>query len=90
MVMSFPREHLEFAIWYLNERLYIRSIHNSDYTITAIGLEYLEGELPSNHALSKLLRAPEQVATPGGAPAEAQADADAAYSLALVGRRVMP
>jgi hypothetical protein len=88
MVMSFPREHLEFAIWYLHERLYVRTIHNSDYTITAIGLEYLESELPSNHALSKLLRAPERVATPGDVAAQTRTDAE--YSLALVGRRALP
>jgi curved DNA-binding protein len=87
-VMSFPREHLEFAIWYLSERQYIRSIHNSDHAITAIGLEYLESELPSNHALSKLLHAPEQVMTTGPAVAP-KTDAEPEHSLALISRPAM-
>jgi hypothetical protein len=88
VVMSFPRERLEFAIWYLNERQYIRSIHNSDHAITAIGLEYLESELPSNHALSKLLRASEPVMTTAPAVAP-NSDAESEHSLALVSRKAI-
>jgi DnaJ domain len=84
-VMSFPRECLEFAIWYLKERQYIHSIQNSDHAITAIGLEYLESELPANHALSKLLRASEQVMTTGPAVA-LKTDMESEHCLALVGR----
>ena len=57
-VMSFPREHLEFAIWFLLEKQYIRPGNTSDYSITAAGVEYLEAEAPSNGVLSKLLDAP--------------------------------
>ncbi len=57
-VMSFPREHLEFAIWFLREKLFIRLGNHSDYVITATGAEYLESEVPANGVLSKLLHAP--------------------------------
>ena len=56
-VMSFPREHLEFAIWFLREKQYIRTGNNSDYYIAAAGVEYLESEVPSKGILSKLLHA---------------------------------
>ena len=55
--MSFPREHLEFGIWFLLEKQYIRSGDHSDYCIAAAGVEYLESEVPSNRILSKLLQA---------------------------------
>jgi hypothetical protein len=79
--MSFPREHLEFAIWFLREKEYIRSGNHSDYVISAIGLEYLESEVPSNGVLGKLLHAPQ--ATASSAPTTAETGS----SLALVRAR---
>jgi len=80
-VMSFPREHLEFAIWFLREKQYIRAGDHSDYVISAIGVEYLESEVPSNGILSKLLHAPQ---TPASAPT---APEDAGHAMALVRAR---
>jgi len=80
-VMAFPREHLEFAIWFLREKQYIRPGDHSDYVISASGVEYLESEVPSNGILSKLLHAPQ---TPAGAPTGAE---NAAHALALVRAR---
>ena len=80
-VMSFPREHLEFAIWFLREKEYIRTGDHSDYVISAVGLEYLESEVPSNGVLSKLLHAPQAAAGRSTAPE------DAAHALALVRTR---
>jgi len=80
-VMSFPREHLEFAIWFLREKQYIRPGDHSDYVISAIGAEYLESEVPSNGILSKLLQAPQAAAS---APTAAE---NAGHALALVRAR---
>lgn len=80
-VMSFPREHLEFAIWFLREKQFIRPGDHSDYVITAIGVEYLEVELPSHGNLSKLLHAPQ----PGAS--EPNPDTDGSHTLALVRTR---
>ncbi|HUJ24021.1 MAG TPA: DnaJ domain-containing protein [Bryobacteraceae bacterium] len=79
-VMSFPREHLEFAIWFLREKEYIRTGNHSDYSIAAAGVEYLESELPSNAVLSKLLHAPAGNAPAGPNPATS----DPGHALALV------
>src|SRR5207237_10751514 len=43
-VMSFPRDHLKFAVWFLMEKQYIRSGNHSDYVISALGAEHLESE----------------------------------------------
>jgi hypothetical protein len=80
-VMSFPREHLEFAIWFLREKQYIRPGDHSDYVISATGVEYLESEVPSNTLLSKLLHAPQ---APASAPF---ADPEAGHALVLVRAR---
>jgi hypothetical protein len=81
-VMAFPREHLEFAIWFLREKQYIRPGNTSDYLISATGVEYLESEIPSNGVLSKLLNAPRAARQPG--PENREANQEPIPSLALV------
>ncbi|HXI44362.1 MAG TPA: DnaJ domain-containing protein [Bryobacteraceae bacterium] len=86
-VMSFPREHLEFAIWFLQEKQYIRPGNHSDYCIAAAGVEHLESEVPSKGILSKLLHAP-QSPVGGAATKEAgSATEDPGHALALVRAR---
>jgi hypothetical protein len=83
-VMAFPREHLEFAIWFLREKQYIRPGNTSDYMISAAGVEYLESEIPSNGVLSKLLNAAGPGAVQERQPEKREANQDATPSLALV------
>jgi hypothetical protein len=83
-VMAFPREHLEFAIWFLREKQYVRPGDTSDYLISATGVEYLESEIPSNGVLSKLLNAPRPPAAREPAPQNSEIDQDPVLSLALV------
>lgn len=66
-MMSFPREHLMFAMWYLKERSYVRQDENSDYVITGGGVDYVEAHLPSNKLVSRLLKAAEMGTTRAGA-----------------------
>jgi DnaJ domain/PilZ domain len=83
-VMSFPREHLEFAIWFLREKQYIRTGNNSDYYISAVGVEYLESEVPSKGVLSKLLHAGQSPAAGEAAKETSGTMEDAGHALALV------
>src|SRR5262249_21340682 len=62
-MMSFPREHLMFTIWYLKERNCVRQDEKSDYVITGDGVDYAEEHLPSNRLLYKLLKAAESGTT---------------------------
>jgi curved DNA-binding protein CbpA len=66
-MMSFPREHLMFTIWYLKEHNYVRQDDASDYLITGDGVDYVETNLPTNRILYKLLKASESGATRAGA-----------------------
>lgn len=58
-LMSFPREHLMFALWYLKEKGLIQQDEQSNYAITAEGVDYVEANLPNNKLLYKLLKASE-------------------------------
>jgi curved DNA-binding protein CbpA len=58
-MMSLPREHLMFTMWYLKERECVRQDEASDYVITGTGVDYVEGHLPSHQMLYKLLKAAE-------------------------------
>jgi len=84
IIMSFPREHLEFAIWFLREKQYIHTGNNSDYYIGAAGVEYLESEVPSKGVLSKLLHAGHPEAAGETAKGTAGATEDPGHALALV------
>ncbi len=55
--MSLPREHLEFTIWYLKDKGYLRRDETtSDYVITSEGVDFVEANLSSNGIVPKLLK----------------------------------
>ena len=58
-VMSFPREHLIFTIWYLQSKGMLKQGEQSDFAISAEGVDYIEQHLPSNQILYKLLKSAE-------------------------------
>jgi curved DNA-binding protein CbpA len=54
---SFPREHLEFTIWYLREKKFVRRDEtSSDYVVTSEGVDYVESNLPANRIVYKLIK----------------------------------
>jgi curved DNA-binding protein CbpA len=58
-LMSFPRERLLFAIWYLRAKRYILQDDRSSFIISADGVDFLESQLPTNQILYKIFRASE-------------------------------
>ena len=40
--MGFPRDYLDFTMWYLKSKQYITIADNSDFTITALGVDVVE------------------------------------------------
>jgi curved DNA-binding protein len=62
-MMSLPREHLMFTLWYLREQSCVRQDEHSDYVITGAGVDYVESHLPSNKLLYRLLKAAESGST---------------------------
>jgi len=67
-LMSFPREHLMFTLWYLKEQNYLRQDEQSDYVITSSGVDYVETNLPSNTLLYRLLKSAETGSSRQSAP----------------------
>lgn len=68
-LMSMPREHLMFTLWYLKEHEQIRQDESSDFVISAKGADEVEKNLPSHKVLYNLLKAAED-GTTRSAPAE--------------------
>lgn len=58
LMMSIPREHLEFTAWYLREKGYVRRDDRSELTITAEGIDYVEKRQQDSPLLRRLLKAP--------------------------------
>jgi curved DNA-binding protein len=55
-IMSFPRERLLFALWYLRAKRYVLQDDRSSFIISAEGVDFLEGQLPTNQILHKIFR----------------------------------
>jgi len=53
--MGFPRDYLEFTAWYLRNKGYITRSDNSDFTLTAEGVDFVESQRANIPILNKLL-----------------------------------
>jgi hypothetical protein len=56
--MGFPREHLDFTLWYLRAKGYIQPEDNSDYALTSEGVDFVEKNSSTNRVIRQLLTAP--------------------------------
>jgi curved DNA-binding protein len=59
--MGFPRDYLDFTMWYLQKKNYVTRADNSDFTLTAAGVDFVETQRADIPVLNKLL-------TTGGEP----------------------
>jgi len=55
--MAFPREYLDFTLWYLRSKGYITREENSDYGLTCEGVDFVEANSVGNHGIRQLLTA---------------------------------
>ena len=53
--MGFPRDYLDFTMWYLKSKKYITIADNSDFTITSLGVDVVEANRDKIPLLNKLL-----------------------------------
>ena len=53
--MGFPRDYLQFTTWYLRNKKYITQADNSDYTLTVLGVDFVESNRAQIPILNKLL-----------------------------------
>jgi curved DNA-binding protein len=74
--MGFPREYLDFATWYLKSKKYITKEDNSDFELTALGVDFVESNASSIPILHKMLSS-----SPWGQPkSESAARGNGAFS----------
>ncbi len=53
--MAFPREHLNFALWYLRAKGYVHQEDNSDCGITAQGIDFIEAHSSTDDLVKRLI-----------------------------------
>lgn len=53
--LGFPREYLEFTVWYLSSKGYITRSDSWDFTLTAEGVDFVESQRVNIPLLNKLL-----------------------------------
>src|SRR5262249_431685 len=69
--MGIPREYLEFTTWYLKCKQYITVADNSEFALTALGVDYVETQSAEVPILDKLLNSGPRCATSPGRHAPA-------------------
>jgi curved DNA-binding protein len=74
MQMGFPREYLDFTTWYLKSKKYITREDNSDFTLTALGVDFVEANSANLPILNRLLNGGAAVRKNDGSSAKVQAD----------------
>lgn len=47
-LLGTAREHVEFTLWYLQQKQFVQRTENSRLAITAAGVDYLEAEYKDN------------------------------------------
>lgn len=65
--MGFPRDYLDFTTWYLLKKGYITKADNSDFTLTAAGVDFVEMQRANIPVLNKLLTDGSALGGPGDA-----------------------
>jgi curved DNA-binding protein len=53
--MGFPRDYLEFTMWYVQQKGFITRADNSAFTLTAEGVDFVEQQRNNTPVLTKLL-----------------------------------
>ena len=53
--MALPREYLYFTLWYLRAKGYVKAEDNSDFSLTAAGVDYLESASGHNRIARELM-----------------------------------
>jgi hypothetical protein len=66
--MGFPRDYLDFTTWYLSKKGYITRADNSDFTLTAQGVDFVETQRAQIPILNKLLTSGSGTAGHGDGP----------------------
>jgi curved DNA-binding protein CbpA len=53
--MGFPRDYLDFTLWYLQKKGYVAKTDNAQYTLSVDGVDFVETQRASIPTLQKLL-----------------------------------
>jgi curved DNA-binding protein len=53
--MGFPRDYMDFTLWYLQRKGYVAKADNAQFTLTAEGVDFVEGQRASFPTLNKML-----------------------------------
>jgi curved DNA-binding protein CbpA len=68
--MGFPRDYLDFTTWYLLKKGYITRADNSDFTLTADGVDFVETQRVHLPVLNRMLTSGTTVSSPSAHAAD--------------------
>lgn len=86
MKMGFPRDYLDFTTWYLTRKGYITKADNSDFALTAEGVDFVETQRVNIPVLDRMLTSGSETKS---APVETADAASAVEALEAPGSRLI-
>ncbi len=86
--MGFPRDYLEFTLWYLLKKGYISRADNASFTLMADGVDFVETQRISIPILNKLLTSGGIVVNSPGQANQQDTDGAPNFTIPEVDRRV--
>jgi len=63
--MGFPRDYLDFTLWYLQRKAYVSKNDSAQYALTAEGVDFVESERAKVPTLHRLLTSSSETAVEG-------------------------
>ena len=72
--MGFPREYLNFTMWYLRAKQFVMAADNADYALTAAGVDHVEANAAQSEILAKLLNPGSVYVPPVSKPASSKSE----------------
>ena len=73
--MGFPRDYLDFTLWYLLRKGYLMKADNAQFALTAEGVDFVESERAKIPVLNRLLTSSTPATYPSEAPQSEETDA---------------
>jgi hypothetical protein len=73
--MGFPRDYLDFTLWYLQRKGYVVKADNAQYAMTAEGVDFVEAQRVDFPTLNKMLTAGSEPSADEVAQANLEAEA---------------
>jgi curved DNA-binding protein len=82
--MGFPREYLDFTLWYLRSKKYIKQEDNAQFALTSLGVDHIESNYSNVRLFGRLLKPASLMSSASNGEADAVDKVDSVEDALLI------